>query len=30
MGYMGFRDASTQTLVDDGAIDIVAGDWGRN
>jgi hypothetical protein len=30
MGYMGFRDASTQTLVDDGAIDIVVGDWRRN
>jgi hypothetical protein len=30
LGYMGFRDASTQTLVDDGAIDIVVGDWRRN
>jgi hypothetical protein len=30
MGYMGFRDASTETLVDDGAIDIVVGDWRRN
>jgi hypothetical protein len=30
LGYMGFIDASTQTLVDDGAIDIVVGDWRRN
>lgn len=30
LGYMGFRDASTQSLVDDGAIDIVVGDWRRN
>ena len=30
MGYMGFREASTQTLVDDGAIDVVVGDWRRN
>jgi hypothetical protein len=26
LGYMGFRDAITQTLVDEGAIDIVVGD----
>jgi Alpha/beta hydrolase of unknown function (DUF900) len=30
LGYMGFRDARTQSLVDDGAIDIVVGDWRRN
>jgi hypothetical protein len=30
MGYMGFRDAITKTLVDDGAIDIVVRDWRRN
>jgi hypothetical protein len=28
--YMGFRDANTQTLLDDGAIDIVVEDWRRN
>ena len=30
LGYMGFRDARTQSLVDDGAIDIVIRDWRRN
>jgi hypothetical protein len=30
LGYMGFRDASTQTLVDDGALDIIIEHWRRN